>query len=669
MDLPLTALKGVGPARVKALENAGITSVRALIHHLPKEYRDLSDIRPLETLCSGDTAAVRVRVAGGVNVHFAGKKLTVVKARVQDESESMTVVWYNQPWLKESLVPGRELLLYGKCEARFGELQLVSPAIESLTDRDGLKSVYKPVAGISAKLLSQLIDQALKLMEGQWHDDLPLSMRQRYGLCERNFAFLNAHHPESREALEAARRRLSFEELLVFQVGLWLLRGSRSSGVSIGCPDALGDEFWSTLPFSPTGAQKRVLLEVLHDMRAGYPMARLVQGDVGSGKTAIAFAAMYAAVRSGWQCALMAPTEILAAQHMETAKKMLEPLGVRCGLLTGSLTAKKKKEAHEAIASGEWQAVIGTHALITEGVQYQKLGLVITDEQHRFGVKQRSSLSEKGESPNVLVMSATPIPRTLSLILYGDLDISIVDELPPGRTPVKTNIVPEAKRADMYGFLRNEVHKGRQVYVVCPLIEESEAVDALPAEVVFERLKREQLPDLRIELVHGRLKAKDKDAILNAFHAGEIDVLVSTTVIEVGVNVPNASVMVIENAERFGLAQLHQLRGRVGRGAAVSYCFLMAEPNQRLRLMTKSNDGFEIAQKDMELRGPGDLVGVRQSGALSLGPCACMGDTTLLKETHDAARALLKTPDSEEAQAIIALARTAYPDALSLALN
>ena len=666
MDSPLTTLKGVGAARQKALETAGLRTVCDLIEYLPQSYRDLNDVRPLALLSAGDEAAVRVRVAGGVNVYFASKKLTVIRVKVQDESGKMTAVWYNQPWLRETLTPGRELLLYGKCEMRSGTLQLMCPAIE---EGNGLKPVYKSIAGVSPKVLTGLIHQALERMDGRMKDKLPLSVRQKYALCERNFALMNAHCPQSREALDAARRRLAFEELLIFQAGLWLIRGNRQEGVRIDCPAHIGDEFWGTLPFDPTRAQRRVLDEVLDDLRASYPMARLVQGDVGSGKTAIAFAAMYAAVKAGWQCALMAPTEILASQHMESARKMLEPLGISCGLLTGSLTPKKKREAHEAIRSGAWRAVIGTHALITEGVEYEKLGLVITDEQHRFGVKQRTMLSQKGESPNVLVMSATPIPRTLSLILYGDLDISIVDELPPGRTPVKTNIVPEAKRKDMYPFLRNEVKKGRQVYVVCPLIEESEAVDALPAEAVYEKLKREELNDLRVELVHGRLKPKDKEELLNAFHAGEVDVLVSTTVIEVGVNVPNASVMVIENAERFGLAQLHQLRGRVGRGAAVSYCFLMAEPNQRLRLLTRSNDGFEIAQKDMEIRGPGELFGVRQSGELSLGAGAGMGDTALLKETHDAARELLKTAGSEEARVILEMAREKYPNALSLALN
>ncbi|MBR4443251.1 MAG: ATP-dependent DNA helicase RecG, partial [Clostridia bacterium] len=579
----------------------------------------------------------------------------------------MSAVWYNQPWLRETLVPGREFLLYGKVEARFGELQLVCPAFES---GEGLKPVYKPLPGIPQKTLTQTIAAALALRDGQWEEPLPESLRRRWRLCERNYAILNAHRPVNRDALAAARRRLAFEELLLYQVGLWLMRGAKREGVAIDAPDALGDEYWQTLPFAPTNAQRRVLSEVLSDLRAPFPMARLIQGDVGCGKTAIAFGAMYAAVKRGWQCALMAPTEILAAQHYETARKLLEPLGVTCGLLTGSLTPKNRRLAHEAVASGAWRAVIGTHALITESVQYENLGLVITDEQHRFGVRQRTLLSGKGDSPNVLVMSATPIPRTLSLILYGDLDISIVDELPPGRTPVKTNIVPEAKRQAMYGFLREEVKKGRQIYVVCPLIEESEAMDAAPAEVIYENLRTRDLPDLRVALVHGRLKPADKDAILSDFHAGKIDVLVSTTVIEVGVNVPNASVMVIENAERFGLAQLHQLRGRVGRGAAVSYCFLMAEPNERLRLMTKTNDGFEIARKDMELRGPGEILGQRQSGVMALGAGALMSDTALLKETHDAARELLTAPDSDEARAVIELAQRTLGERLKdVAMN
>ncbi len=366
----------------------------------------------------------------------------------------------------------------------------------------------------------------------------------------------------------------------------------------------------------------------------------------------------------------MAPTEVLAQQHYESAAKLFGEMGIEVGLLTGSMGVKAHRDAHEAIATGKWRVIIGTHALITEKVEYEKLGLVVTDEQHRFGVRQRSMLGEKGDSPNVLVMSATPIPRTLSLILYGDLDISIVDELPPGRTPVRTRIVPGDKRDDMYGFLREEVRKGRQVYVVCPLVEESEAVDAVSAEEVFADLSEKRLKDLRVALVHGRQKPQEKDATLEAFRAGEYDVLVSTTVIEVGVNVPNATVMVIENAERFGLAQLHQLRGRVGRGQFESWCFLMAEPNERLRTLTKTNDGFKIAQKDMELRGPGELFGYRQSGSLDAGLGAMAGDTAMLKITHDEARDILRSPESEVAQAIIAQARQAYADRLTdVAMN
>ncbi len=666
-ELRLSDIKGIGPARLKALHQAGIDSVEALLAYLPREYRDLTRVRPLGELCAGDEAAVRVRVTGSVSTHRAGK-LLVIKARVCDESDMLSVVWYNQPWLKETLVPGREFCLYGKVEARFGELQLVCPAFESGEAR--LKPVYKPLPGVTQHALEQAIQAALDAQDGQYPEPLPESLRRQYGLCERNYALRNAHMPLDADALAAARRRLAFEELLFFQVGLWLMRGTKREGIQMDAPDTRAEEYWRTLPFAPTNAQKRVLREVLSDLRAPFPMARLVQGDVGSGKTAIAFAAMYAAVKAGFQCALMAPTEILASQHYESAKAMLEPLGISCGLLTGSLTPKNKRLAHEAIASGAWQAVIGTHALITEGVSYNHLGLVITDEQHRFGVRQRTLLAEKGASPNVLVMSATPIPRTLSLILYGDLDISIVDELPPGRTPVQTRIVPERKRHDMYGFLRDQVHAGRQIYVVCPLIEESEAVDAKPAEIIYEDLRTKDLPDLRIALVHGRMKPADKEHILSEFHAGRIDVLVSTTVIEVGVNVPNASVMVIENAERFGLAQLHQLRGRVGRGAALSYCFLMAEPNERLRLLTRTNDGFEIAQRDMELRGPGELLGQRQSGVMALGAGAALSDTALLKETHDAARTLLRTPDSEEARVIIEHAEALFAERLhDVAMN
>ena len=655
-DVSLSTIRGIGPARLKAFEAAGIRSVRDLVMFLPRDYRDLSAFTPLSEVRPGDTVSVRVRVAGEVSQRRA-RKLVITKVYVTDGSETMAVVWYNQPWLKDQLTRDRELMLYGRCEARGGSIQLSSPTIEQET---GLIPVYRSISGVPPKAVRQSVEAALKVCEGQWPDELPESIRRRYGLCERNFAMRNAHFPDSREALETARRRIAFEELLLYQVAISLCRHSGEPGVQIASDEADLEKYWNSMPFPPTGAQRRVLQEIASDMRTPNAMARMVQGDVGSGKTAVAFGAIALAVRGGYQAALMAPTEVLARQHYEGAKAMLEPLGMKAGLLVGSLTQKQHRIAHEAIASGEWDVVIGTHALITEGVEYKKLGLTVTDEQHRFGVRQRTELSRKGEAPNVLVMSATPIPRTLSLILYGDLDISIIDELPPGRKGVKTRIVPEDKRQGMYGFLRSEVQKGRQVYVVCPLVEESEAVDALPAELVYENLRTRDLPDLRIELVHGRMKAADKDAVLEKFRKGEADVLVSTTVIEVGVNVPNASVMVVENAERFGLAQLHQLRGRVGRGSDEAWCFLMAEPNERLKFLASTTDGFKIAQKDMELRGPGDLFGTRQSGSIVCGVGTLAGDTQLLKLVHDEARELLRNRDSADAQAVIRLAQEAY---------
>ena len=655
-DVSLSTIRGIGPARLKAFEAAGIRSVRDLVMFLPRDYRDLSAFTPLCEVRPGDTVSVRVRVAGEVSQRRA-RKLVITKVYVTDGSETMAVVWYNQPWLKDQLTRDRELMLYGRCEARGGSIQLSSPTIEQET---GLIPVYRSISGVPPKAVRQSVEAALKVCEGQWPDELPESIRRKYGLCERNFAMRNAHFPDSREALETARRRIAFEELLLYQLAISLCRHSGEKGVQIASENADLDQYWNGMPFPPTGAQRRVLQEIASDMRTSNAMARMVQGDVGSGKTAVAFGAIYLAVRGGYQAALMAPTEVLARQHYEGAKALLEPLGMKAGLLVGSLTQKQHRIAHEAIASGEWDVIIGTHALITEGVEYKNLGLTVTDEQHRFGVRQRTELSRKGEAPNVLVMSATPIPRTLSLILYGDLDISIIDELPPGRKGVKTRIVPEDKRQGMYGFLRSEVQKGRQVYVVCPLVEESEAVDALPAELVYENLRTRDLPDLRIELVHGRMKAADKDAVLEKFRKGEADVLVSTTVIEVGVNVPNASVMVVENAERFGLAQLHQLRGRVGRGSDEAWCFLMAEPNERLKFLASTTDGFKIAQKDMELRGPGDLFGTRQSGSIVCGVGTLAGDTQLLKLVHDEARELLRNRDSADAQAVIRLAQEAY---------
>ena len=660
MDISLSQIKGIGPARLRAFEAAGIRTVRELTMFLPREYRDLTQTVPLAALKPGDTACVKVRVAGEVSERRA-RRLLITKLYVTDDTDTVPVLWYNQPWLKKQMAPGRELLLYGKAEHKQGYVTLVSPSIESAR---GLIPVYRSIAGIPPKALRQSVEAALKLCEGQWPDELPEPLRRRYGLCERNFAMRNAHFPDSREALEAARRRIAFEELLLYQIALRLFRSTGQSGVRIEFDDGQLEAFWQGLPFAPTNAQRRVLSEVAADLRSPRAMARMVQGDVGSGKTAIAFAAIALSHAGGWQSALMAPTEVLARQHYEAARKLLEPMGMKVGLLVGSLTPKQHRLAHEAIASGEWDVAIGTHALITEGVAYKKLGLVVTDEQHRFGVRQRTQLSEKGDAPNVLVMSATPIPRTLSLILYGDLDISIVDELPPGRTPVATRIVPESKRPGLYDFLRREAAKGRQAYFVCPLVEESEAVEALPAEAVYEDLRTNKLPELRIELVHGKMRPADKDAALERFRTGEADILVSTTVIEVGVNVPNATVMVIENAERFGLAQLHQLRGRVGRGTEESWCFLMAEPNPRLKFLCSTTDGFKIAQKDMELRGPGELFGTRQSGTLTAGIGALAGDAELLKLTHDEARDLMAAPDDPDSRAVIDLARERFADKL-----
>ena len=652
LDMPISSIKGVGPKRNKELNEAGIRTVRDLLLFMPAQYRDLSRIVRLCDLKPGEMCAMRVRVVKPASQVYV-KRLMITRAIVSDGTQDIPVVWFNQPWLKAALPVGRELLLYGRAEIKNNKLQLSSPSIEH---EEGLVPVYRPVGSIAPKAMRQMIGEALSGLSPDVSDSLPQSIRNDFGLMDWAESIRLIHNPPDDAALSAALYRQTFENLLMFQLAVGLMRNTVSKGVSIDCDDPA--EFFEKLPFSPTGAQVRVAQDIATDMRLTVPMARLVQGDVGSGKTAVAFCAIYLAVKAGWQAAMMAPTEILAVQHYESAKQLLEPFGIRIGLLTGSMTPKQHKTAREAILSGEWQAVFGTHALITESVEYKKLGLVITDEQHRFGVRQRTLLEEKGDHPNVLVMSATPIPRTLSLILYGDLDISVIDEMPPGRKPVKTRIVPESKRNDMYGFIRREVQNGRQVYFVCPLVEDSEAIEAQSAEILFDSLKNNVFADLSVCLVYGKMKPREKEEALESFRRGDTDIMVSTTVIEVGVNVPNASVMVIENAERFGLAQLHQLRGRVGRGSDEAWCFLMADSNQKLKIMTETNDGFIIAQKDMELRGPGEIFGTRQSGSVMEGAMSEAADANTLRITHELARALIKKANvDDDARKAVALAK------------
>ncbi len=662
MERALSQLKEVGPKRMEALQAAGIDTVRQLLCRLPVDYRDMSRVTPLVQLRPGQAAAVLARPQGRIQAgYFRG--LHITRCRLEDESGQMAAVWYNQPWVKRRLEGGGPFLLYGRMEAGTGGSRLVCPVFE---EQRGILPVYAPVKGIPPRTYRSLVAQALPCLEGE-PDPLPQGLRRRHGLMDWAQALRAAHAPQDRAELEAGRRRLAFEELLLFQAALWLCRGNAREGVRIASSRDEAEAFWRRMPFSPTGAQRRALEEIRQDMAASAPMARLVQGDVGCGKTAVALGALALCAQGGYQGALMAPTEVLARQHFESAQNLLAPLGIRVGLLLGSLSPREKRLAHQAVAQGEWQVVIGTHALISQGVEYARLGLVVTDEQHRFGVRQRTALSQKGQAPNVLVMSATPIPRTLSLILYGDLDISVIDEMPPGRLPVQTRVVPEDKREGLYRFLREQVARGHQVYLVCPLVEESEAVEATSAETVYQQLRRGPLAGLRLGLAHGRMKSGELSAVLENFSRGDIDVLVATTVVEVGVNVPNATVMVIESAHRFGLAQLHQLRGRVGRGADQAWCFLMAQPNERLRLLCQTNDGFLIAQKDMELRGAGEILGTRQSGLTMQGMGA---DTRLLKEAHDEARMLLKSPNNPEAAQVLDLAQQTFQDQLGqIAMN
>ena len=668
--MELSTLKGIGPTRLESLRAMGIVSLRDLLCYLPVRYEDRTQVVPCAQAQGGEVLVEGVVPEKPKLSRFNG--LTKVTASLHDESGKLALVWYNQPWVCQQLPVGEPMMLFGHVVIKNGRraLQNAQRVLEP-----SIQPVYKAVKGIPAKTFREMMQTALTQVDDCCPETLPRTLRLRHELCERNFAIRQAHFPDSLDHLRIARRRLAFEQMLMYQAAIGLMRNYQEDGFALPLNDDATEAFWKRMPFAPTGAQRRVLEEIAHDLRRDRAMSRLVQGDVGCGKTALAFGAIAMTCGADYQAAMMAPTEILARQHYETAKALLEPMGITCGLLIGSMRAKEKRAAHAALAEGAWQAVFGTHALISEGVAYEKLGLVVTDEQHRFGVRQRSLLQEKGlvgeRAPHVLVMSATPIPRTLALILYGDLDVSVVDELPPGRTPVQTRIVPEGKRSDMYRFLREQVRQGRQAYVVCPLVDDSEAVENVrSARSTFDALAAGELAGLRVGLTWGAQPAEEKAQVLHAFAAGEMDVLVSTTVIEVGVNVPNASVMIIENAERFGLSQLHQLRGRVGRGCAESWCFLLAEENERLRILCRTNDGFVVAQKDLELRGPGDLMGTRQSGEMMAG-FLLDGDVRMLEEASRCMKQLREDSSlQEERRAVEQETALYYRDKLShVALN
>lgn len=642
IGMELNELKGVGPARLKALHAASVFTAADLLSLFPVAYLDTTAPQSIPLLRPGEAACVEVVLAETPRVRYQGA-FSSAHALAQGVGGTLRLTWFNQPWIARQVRKNDRLLLYGKAERYQDALTMVNPV---RVDRRGILPRYAPLPGMPGKVLGNCIAQALEEVEAICPETLSAALMARYGLMSRAQAVRMAHLPTSMPLLSAAKRRIGFENLLLYQLSLRSFSAEMEEGIPIPAPANAVDRFWSLYAFTPTGAQRSALDAVVRDMAQNQPMRRLVQGDVGAGKTAVAFGAVFITAKAGYQSALMAPTEILARQHYENARRILAPAGITCGLLLGSMRASERKAALAAIASGAWQLVIGTHALISAGVGYKQLALVITDEQHRFGVRQRGKLSAKagdGATPHVLVMSATPIPRTLALVLYGDLNVTVIDEMPPNRTPVRTHIVPEHKRQAMYGFLRDRAALGEQAYLVCPLVEDSSETDFKSAQAMYRELQAGALKGLRLGLTYGSQPPDEKDTVLRAFSTGAIDVLVATTVIEVGVDVPNATVMIIENADRFGLSQLHQLRGRVGRGNRESWCFLFGEANERLDTLCATNDGFIIAQKDLEQRGPGDFLGTRQHGDALPGAFG-VGNMALIEETQRCVDDIMRDP-------------------------
>ena len=634
-------IKGVGEKRAGLFSKLDVFTLCDLVHLFPRSYLDFSSPQKIRELKSGETACVRATVGCRVSKAMIRQGMTVFKTVLTDGEDVLHVTIFNNRFLAERLEEGKEFLFLGRVSMNRGEFELTNPLVHEVNSPDVLEPVYPLTAGLSNKTVESAVKNALALYyREETPDPIPDEIRRTFSLCHEQFALKNIHFPSCLKDAEIARKRLIFEELLVLQTGMLALRKKSREKTNIIIKDNTA-EFIRTLPFTLTSAQKRAVSDCVRDMESSVPMNRLLQGDVGSGKTVVAAALMYSAAKNGFQSALMAPTEVLAVQHYKTLSKML-PESIRISLLTGSSTAKEKRKAKAKLETGETDIVIGTHALLTSDTVFSSLGLVVTDEQHRFGVRQRGLLGEKGKNVHVLVMSATPIPRTLSLIIYGDLDISVIDELPAGRQKIKTYFVDSSYRKRIYTFIKRHLDAGLQAYIVCPLVEENET-ELISASKYAEELSKKEFAAYRVALLHGKMKPKEKAAVMKDFADGKVQLLVSTTVIEVGIDVPNAAVMVIENAERFGLSTLHQLRGRVGRGSVQSSCILISDAEgetakKRLQIMCKTTDGFKIADEDLRLRGPGDFFGSRQHGLPELRIAGMLEDMVTLKQTKQAAQ-------------------------------
>ena len=646
-DTPVRYLKGVGPKTAERFEKLGILTLSDLLCHYPRRYLDFSKPYSIAEAPADTECVVKAEVFAkpGGRILPGGRRMERITAG--DDVSSLEITWFNNPYAAQKLELGQEYYFQGIVTGGMLRRQMVNPQVrtDAQVKSSPFEAVYPQTEGLTSSAIAKCVRQLLPHAE-LLPDPLPPEMLKKYRLLSKADAVRAIHCPTTEEEAFAARRRLIYEELLVLQLGIGRMKnhGAASTGAPMKKADA--SPFWESLPFSPTGAQRRAVEEILTDMSGETSMNRLLQGDVGSGKTLVAAAAIWACIRAGYQAALLAPTEILASQHAENLNRLLSPFGMRVALLTGGMKAAARRTTLAAIRDDEADLIVGTHAILSEGVEFARLGLAVVDEQHRFGVRQRGLLAEKAANPHLLVMSATPIPRTLGLLMYGDLDISILDELPPGRKPVKTRCITGKKRADLYGFLDREIDSGRQVYIVCPAIEDAGGSGLNAVKSYYEDIAKAYLPDRRVGLMHGKLKPKEKAEVMDDFKSGRLDALVSTTVIEVGVDVPNATVMVIENAERYGLSALHQLRGRVGRGAAESWCFLVSDNasesvQKRLKFLCSTSDGFAVAQYDLETRGPGDFFGSRQHGLPTLQIADLMNDTRTLHAAQSEAAALL----------------------------